>query len=309
MEKNNYLKSKEVITPLGYENCMSLIQEKRTLSSKEIIDVRKKEHDEAPEEYKDNKNRIRILTDLDIIRNTNDASLAFDDLKQIYGDLSNDELLQRACLVELAIILNSKNTFKYFMGVNIYVYGNNAKLYISLERLKSYIAGLSNGVRLSIKSISIFDISFPLDIYYQTTKKFKNNYSSYVTGENGSIYIWNGKVNDETLHMITHKIAHTMDEALGKGENWSLTDKTWSKAMNSDESIVGRKYISDYAEKTNSIIEDFADSVVEYELNQKSFETKAKNRAYAIERILNMMDLEIVKILNEANEKLIKSIE
>lgn len=72
---------------------------------------------------------------------------------------------------------------------------------------------------------------------------------------------------------------------LGQGRGVSSTNY-YSKALREDTKLTGNKWVSDYAARTRSKTEDFADAAAKYIENPKSFASEFPNRAAVLKEIL-----------------------
>lgn len=291
---NNFVQNPPSIKQFTYEEAQTNISSMRNIDTQTRIETRRLAHENANKQNVTKEFRLRVLTDLDIIRSRVNVDLAFEDLRRIYGNLPNEELVNYACHMENYLLTMSKHKTIHFMNMTMNIYGDGPKIKITEARVKKYISQLPVGMRMQLKEVNIFNDRCPYDIYWEVARSWGEEFWSAATGGNVTINIWNGQIGlgyYGEMGPIIHETGHGIDTFLGNGRYWTEENSTWSNAMWQDNQTLSNFYISKYASESQDIREDFADSFMEYLRNPTEFSILAPYRSAIISNIITNLEM------------------
>lgn len=175
---------------------------------------------------------------------------------------------------------------------------------LTAQKVSDLLDTLPEALRKQCKEIQLVDYYNPKDSYWSKTYKMKNFYS-YATGGGGKITFYRNDtprgakwlVNNSdswVTHTLAHELGHTLDEmtasVLGKSATRYGSDGAdYAKAVAEDFKVCGEYWASAYGANSNSLHEDFADSVAEFVENPVTFRKKFPNRYKYIEEVLSKL--------------------
>jgi hypothetical protein len=166
---------------------------------------------------------------------------------------------------------------------------DTTKQRLKAEDIVSTLQKMPEKLKCAVDEVQILDYRNPDDAYWE--KKYNiPGFQSFATGSNRQIHYYeNGDLTRKSVlsqlpESMAHEMGHNLDRELGKTTDSGriCTEKTWTEAMEKDYNTLKKQYVSDYAERAGSPVEDFADSVAGYVLNKTGFAKSFPYRAKAL---------------------------
>lgn len=163
---------------------------------------------------------------------------------------------------------------------------------ISPEKAMRVFEKVPKGIAQNIDTISFVDYPNPEDEYWEQVYGMKG-FVSYATGGRGGITFYaNGGTTNSGLTILEtylHEGGHILDDGYREKYGIALSSsEKYIKAASLDMVSNGRKFISDYAEDSQSYAEDFADFIMGYFINKSYYTIIAPNRAKLIGEVLQL---------------------
>lgn len=158
------------------------------------------------------------------------------------------------------------------------------KQHITIKQLSEQFEKMPEWLQKQVTRIELADYQNPMDSYWAKRYKIKN-FRSYATGGKTITFYANDTIpQDKTLlETLRHESGHNLD----RNANRISMTATWNDAIKKDQrNNGGLKYISPYANRANSVVEDFADSIDIYCENPAKFKEQYPNRCAVIENII-----------------------
>ena len=181
---------------------------------------------------------------------------------------------------------------------------DSKKQVLTAQKVSDLLDTVPDAIRKHCREIQLVDYYNPKDGYWGKTYNMKNFYS-YATGGNGNITFYRNDtprgftsaVNNSdswVRHTISHELGHTIDQKvatiLGKSTTRFGSDGAdYAKAITDDFNFCGERWASPYGASSQSVHEDFADSVAEFVENPLSFKKKFPNRYKYIEEVVGKL--------------------
>ncbi|HOV80809.1 MAG TPA: hypothetical protein PK728_12020 [Bacillota bacterium] len=167
---------------------------------------------------------------------------------------------------------------------------------LTVDEVGTELEKLPERLKSLVNEIQILDYRNPDDLYWEQKYGIKD-FRSFATGGKGRIHFYaNEYMSPEQIrrHLpetLAHEAGHNLDQDLGQKishGNYFSDTQAWQRAVNDDYTFSRKKWVSPYAEKTQSVHEDFADSVCRVLLDRTYFEHFFRNRAALIKRELGL---------------------
>jgi hypothetical protein len=175
---------------------------------------------------------------------------------------------------------------------------------LTIQKVSDLLDNLPEELRKHCKEIQLVDYYNPYDSYW--SKKYNmSNFYSYAIGGNGTIVFFrNDTHRGSTMsvdnsdswvqHTLCHELGHTVDQksasVLGKSSTHYGSDGAdYAKAITEDLQVCGEAWASVYGASSQSVHEDFADSMAEFVENSIFFKKKFPNRYKYIEEVLSKL--------------------
>ena len=140
---------------------------------------------------------------------------------------------------------------------------------MTLEKLQSELEKIPKYLLKPLKNVYVYDMVGPRELQNAIKYKLPNSFASASANNNRINFHPLGKPHD--FSVIYHELAHVYDRSYGElwgayGENVSSSE-VWQEAEKADRAISNIFGVSNYANLTQSPVEDFAESVAFYYTN------------------------------------------
>jgi SPP1 gp7 family putative phage head morphogenesis protein len=181
---------------------------------------------------------------------------------------------------------------------------DSKKQLLTSQKISDLLDTLPLEIRQHCKEIQLVDYYNPKDSYWAKTYNMKGFYS-YATGGNGKITFYRNdksRGNTDTVNnsdnwireVLCHELGHSIDQLSASILSKSTTKfgsdgADYLNAITEDFKVCKEMWASDYGQSSNSVHEDFADSVAEFVINPLAFKKKFPNRYKYIEEVLNSL--------------------
>lgn len=278
-----YLKT-DMPTPADKDNLYSLLESKEFAGNKQ-----QKFMEWVAEEYKSADSHTRKLIDRAFdtmrqeIRNLKDDNSSFvkrkENVKDYYMSCGQEGVQDEKCRRNVEIYEN-KSGVQFIIPKDC----NPEKQHITIKQLSEQFEKMPEWLQKQVTRIELTDYRNPQDSYWAKRYKIKN-FRSYATGGKTITFYTNDTIpqNEILLGILRHESGHNLD----RNANRISMTATWNDAIKKDQrNNGGLKYISPYANRANSVVEDFADSIDTYCENPAKFKELYPNRCAIIENII-----------------------
>jgi len=168
---------------------------------------------------------------------------------------------------------------------------DNSKQLLSLADVNKIFKRIPKALRQLVSEIQLLDYRNPADSYWEQVYNIPG-FRSFATGGQGQIHFYeNGYMSKQAIlerlfHTLAHEAGHNLDQVLGRtipGSHGRFSiSSDWIEAIVKD----GGGMVSQYAQKANSPVEDFADSVAFFVKDKREFAKLFPSRAKILKAVL-----------------------
>ena len=162
---------------------------------------------------------------------------------------------------------------------------------MSLEKIQRELGKIPKYLITSLKNVYVYDMVDHDELENAITYKVPNSFVvASANSENMNFFPIKG---EHDMHVIYHELAHVYDKNYGGvwgayGDRIS-NSSIWKKAEKADKATSNIFGVSDYANKTKSSSEDFAESVAFYYTNRQAL-LKFPNRLKVLQEYLTLSE-------------------
>ena len=278
-----------------YASKVELMQPKTTITREQIEQL-----------YKDYKNG-KVVEDSvkELLKNSYPGANMFaqkDNLLTVYEHLCDwsfdknqaEQLINRAWTR-----ISKERGFDVFrinvngININVNIQKNIDFTYqdMSLEKIQRELGKIPKYLIASLKNVYVYDMVDHDELKNAITYKVPNSF--VVASANSENMNFFPKKGEHDMHVIYHELAHVYDR--NYGEVWGAygdrisNSSIWKKAEKADKATSNIFGVSDYANKTKSSSEDFAESVAFYYTNPQVL-LKFPNRLKVLQEYLTLSE-------------------
>ena len=166
---------------------------------------------------------------------------------------------------------------------------------LTYEQIAEEFQKLPKILTKNVNEIQLLDYRSIQDKYWEETYGMEDFRTYAKSGDNKIYFYANSQLsanfnNNYFKIALAHELGHSFDVSISSAKNRYSNSDEWTSIMVEDLNNKNNKYglyCSEYSKNSNSNVEDFAESIVQYVDNKEKFAEDYPNRSKKLNELLN----------------------